>query len=49
MRTLGCCILIIFFIEVLCECGVLGVAFLIAMLVAHFRYQRLNVFVLDRK
>lgn len=32
-----------FFIEVLCECGVLGVAFLIAMLVAHFRYQRLNV------
>lgn len=32
-----------FFIEVLCECGVVGVAFLVAMIVAHFRCQRLNV------
>ena len=32
-----------FFIEVLCECGVVGVAFLAAMVVTHFRCQRLNI------
>ncbi len=30
------------FIELLCECGIVGVAFLVAILVTHFRCQRLN-------
>lgn len=37
-----------FIIEILCECGIIGVLFLLLILVFYFRYQRINLFYLTQ-